>query len=488
MGSVTIENRENAYFINPILAGEYADPSVVRVGEDYYMTHSCFNHGPGLLVWHSCNLADWEPVGNAVTEYAGNIMAPDLIYHNGLFYIYYPANKTNWVVTAENPAGPWSKPVDLKINRIDPGHVVDYNTGKRYLYISGNYMVPLSDDGLKVVGEPEKRYDGWEIPEEWSVGGFFPESPKLTYREGYYYLTTAQGGTAGPATSHMIVSARAESPFGPWENSPYNPIVHTWSREERWHCKGHGTLVDTPDGHWWIVYHAYEKGYYTLGRQTLMEPVEWTEDGWFRITGVDLETAIKKPEGQIVSGSLELSDSFLGDELNLQWRFYGDRKPFSYWFDHGLHMQCLGNTPEDCSPMLSIPSHHSYEIQVTLELLGEQAEGGLILYYNQNSYYGISLSGGLIYPLRRAQKLAAEEWKDTMVQLKIVNDHHELTMYYGQDGISWHKIIMGMECSGCHHNTLGGFSSVKAGIFAAGSGEVIFRNFNYHPIHGVCYK
>ena len=89
------------------------------------------------------------------------------------------------------------------------------------------------------------------------------------------------------------------TPLGPWENSPYNPIVRTQSREERWWSKGHGTLVDTPEEDWWIVYHAYEKEYLTLGRQTLIEPVEWTEDGWFKLSdsiqlgGIIRETALR---------------------------------------------------------------------------------------------------------------------------------------------------------------------------------------------------
>ena len=108
------------------------------------------------------------------------------------------------------------------------------------------------------------------------------ESPKLNEHNGYYYLTSAQGGTAGPATSHMVVSARSKSVTGPWENSPYNPIVHTYSATDSWWSKGHGTLIDDVNGNWWIVYHAYANGYHTLGRSTLIEPIEWTEDGWYR--------------------------------------------------------------------------------------------------------------------------------------------------------------------------------------------------------------
>ena len=170
---------------------------------------------------------------------------------------------------------------DLKVNGIDPGHVADAD-GKRYLYLSEGKVVQLSDDGLSTVGEVKKVYDGWPYPRNWRTEGMYLESPKLNYHNGYYYLTSAEGGTAGPGTSHMVVTARSKSVLGPWENSPFNPLVHTYSERESWWSRGHGTLIDDVNGNWWVVYHAYAKGYHTLGRQTLIEPIQWTPDGWCR--------------------------------------------------------------------------------------------------------------------------------------------------------------------------------------------------------------
>lgn len=95
-------------------------------------------------------------------------------------------------------------------------------------------------------------------------------------------MMSVEGGTAGPATSHMCVVARSKSLFSPWENSPYNPIVHTYSASENWWPKGHGILIDDVNDNWWVVYHAYANGYHTLRRFTLIEPIEWTNDGWRR--------------------------------------------------------------------------------------------------------------------------------------------------------------------------------------------------------------
>ena len=156
----------------------------------------------------------------------------------------------------------------------------------------------MSDDGLSVTGPSKKIYDGWKYPADWVVETFAQEGPKILRRGDYYYMVLAEGGTAGPPTGHMIVAARSKTIEGPWENSPYNPILRTQSKDERWWSKGHGTLVEDRAGKWWMVYHAYENGFYTLGRQTLLEPIEWTADGWFRMAGADPAAPIAKPAGE----------------------------------------------------------------------------------------------------------------------------------------------------------------------------------------------
>jgi xylan 1,4-beta-xylosidase len=311
------------FYMNPIIAGDYPDPSLLRDGDDYYMVHSSLDYYPGLLIWHSTDLINWEPVANALHKYLGSVWAPDLVKYNNKYYIYFPANNSIYVVTAQRIDGPWSEPVDLKIQNIDPGHVAD-SDGKRYLYLSGGGYVPLSDDGLCVTGNIEYIYEGWPIPEEWSIECFCLESPKLVRPGEYYYLTVAQGGTAGPATSHMIVSARSKSPLGPWENSPYNPILRTKDSSEKWWSKGHGTLFEDAKGNWWVVYHAYEKDHYNMGRSTLLEPVEWTKDNWFKIpSNIKTDEPIKIPGGVVDSTKeFSMNDNFDGKSLSPFWGFY----------------------------------------------------------------------------------------------------------------------------------------------------------------------
>ncbi len=214
-------------------------------------------------------------------------MGTDLVRHAGRFYIYFPARtaarQSVFVIHAEAIAGPWSAPVDLDIARIDPGHVVGED-GRRYLFLSGGDRVRLAADGLSTDGAVEHVYDGWRYPESWDVESFSQEGPKMSAHGGWFYMTLAEGGTAGPPTGHMVVSARSRSIHGPWENSPHNPVARTRSKAERWWSRGHATLVEAADGSWWMMHHGYENGYWTLGRQTRLSPIEWTADGWFRET------------------------------------------------------------------------------------------------------------------------------------------------------------------------------------------------------------
>ena len=253
------------YFLNPVFAGDYPDPSILRDGDNYYIVHSSFEYYPGLLIWQSYDLINWTPVTNALHKYVGSVWAPDLAKYKNKYYIYFPAQNTNYVVTSNAITGPWSDPVDLKIGNIDPGHVTD-DDGKRYLYFSNGGYVPLSDDGLSVIGEINHVYDGWPIPRDWTIECFCLEGPKIAKHGDYYYLTVAEGGTAGPATSHMIISARSKTPFGPWENSPYNPIERTVDNSEKWWSKGHGTLFEGTAGDWWMLFHGYENGHYNMAK------------------------------------------------------------------------------------------------------------------------------------------------------------------------------------------------------------------------------
>ncbi|MEI6950215.1 family 43 glycosylhydrolase [Paraflavisolibacter sp. H34] len=473
--------RAAASYTNPVLGGDYPDPSIFRDGKDYYMTHSSFEYYPGLLVWHSTDLVHWKRLAFALQRNVGSVWAPDLIKHKDTWYIYFPANKTNWVVTAPSPQGPWSEPVDLKLTGfIDPGHVVDKD-GKRYLYLSKGYIVQLSEDGRSTVGEPRPGYQGWQYPKEWSTECYCLESPKSTVKDGWFYQTVAEGGTAGPATAHMVVSGRSRSPFGPWENSPYNPIVHTKSRAERWWNQGHGTLVDDVNGKWWILYHGYEKYFQTLGRQTLMLPIEWTKDGWFRVpAGASAEAPLPRPAGAASPQATGLSDDFSGPSLGLQWQSFKSLPAERVQLKDGrLEMTARGASFDDSPPLLVNAADRRYEVQVeyTLE---EGATAGLTLFYNEQGNMRISVDAQQfsVYN-QKARKISEKNGLGNHGFLKIRNDENEISFYFSANGTDWTRVERSIDATGFNHNIFGGFMSLRAGLFAFGKGRVLFDNFVY---------
>ena len=335
---------------NPILGGDHPDASPIRVGDDFYLTHSSFDYAPGLLIWHSRDLVNWRPVAAALHRYYGTVWAPYLCEYQGRFYIYFPADGSLRVVHAEHPTGPWSEPIDLGINAIDPAHIAE--NGRRFLYMAGGLMAELTADGLAVKTPPRKVLDPWPMPATTRMECTCLEGPKLIEHNGWFYLNVAEGGTAGPAPATRVVSARSRHADGPWEFSPYNPIVHTDSRDDRWLSLGHGRLVDTPDGKWYITVHSYENGYRTLGRQLMLLPIEWTADGWFRVpAGVTADSAIPMPiPGTSQQPFLDPSDDFTSAELGLQWAFWHEFDPARFTTGNGaLTLEARGKSLADTS-------------------------------------------------------------------------------------------------------------------------------------------
>jgi xylan 1,4-beta-xylosidase len=281
-----VENRAgdqgDGVYLNPIVGGNHPDAGAIRVCNDFYITHTSFSYTPGLIIMTSQDLVNWRSVGSALNRFYGEIWAPYLCECAGHYYIYFPNNGYLQVVHAPSPVGPWSDPISLNIKGIDPAHIATPD-GRRFLYMAGGSIAELAADGLSLITAPRRIFLPWPIPADWRVQCQCLEAPKVTFRNDYYYLTVAEGGTAGPPTSHMVISARSRNVDGPWEYSPYNPIIHTKSKEEKWWSTGHGRLIDDTKDGWWMTFHGYENGYRTLGRSTLLLPVEWTADKWFRI-------------------------------------------------------------------------------------------------------------------------------------------------------------------------------------------------------------
>jgi xylan 1,4-beta-xylosidase len=332
----------------------------------------------------------------------------------------------------------------------------------------------------------KKVYDGWKYPSDWIAEGFAPEGPKILRRGDYYYMVLAEGGTAGPPTGHMIVAARSKSIEGPWENSPYNPIIRTRTAAEPWWSKGHGTLVEDAAGQWFIVYHAYENGFYNLGRQTLLEPIEWTADGWFRTVAADADQPMRKPAGETLPHGFAYSDDFSTNRMGVQWSFYkgtaADRDRFRHESNR-LVLKAKGTSPADSSPLWFVTGDHAYEVQVEIDA-DPGATAGLLLFYNQRLYIGLGYSATNFimhsYGIERPQAKPPQIGRT--LHLRLRNDRHIVTIDYSIDGAQWERYDRGMEVSGYHHNVGYDFLSLRPALYAAGSGEVRFRNFKYRAL------
>lgn len=480
----------NGTFLNPIMPGDHPDPTILKDGDDYYMTFSSFDSYPGLTLWHSRDLVNWQPVTAALTTPIGSVWAPELTRRGDRYYIYIPARSEDYrsiyVIHADDIRGPWSKPVDLELREhIDPGHAVGKD-GKRYLFLSNGDLVPLTDDGLRTAGPVEHVYDPWAFPPEWTVECACPEGPKVMRRGEWFYLITAVGGTAGPPTGHMVIAARSRSVRGPWQDAPNNPQVRTRSATEKWWSRGHATLVEGPGGGWWLAYHGYENGYWTLGRQTLLDPVRWTGDGWFEAMGGDLSQPLPKPAGSAVPHGMALSDDFSRDRFGLQWAFYRpdrDEMDRVRYEDGALVLAAKGHSPADSSPLTFIAGDQAYRLEVEFEI-GPGAQGGVLLFYNDRLYAGLGMNERHFVMHRYGQERNSEKPADigSRVFIRIENDRHIVTIHTSPDGREWRKFPVQMETSGYHHNVAYDFLSLRPGIYAAGDGEVRFRNLTYQAM------
>ena len=480
LSAASLPPAKSGTFVNPVIAGDHPDAGAIRVGNDYYLTHTTDHYTPGLLIWHSTDLVHWKVAAAALDQYYGAVWAPFLCEYKGLFYIYYPCNGEIFVVTANAPVGPWSKPVSTGAHGIDPTHGATPE-GRRVLYLAGGSMAELSADGLSITGKPRKVVETWPISEKWQIECDCPEAPKLLSHNGYYYLNVAEGGTSGPPTSHMVLSARSRNIDGPWEWSPHNPIVHTYSKAEKWWSKGHGRLVDASDGSWWMTLHSYQNGLQTLGRQILLLPVTWTADGWFKvpdgITGgepIAKRTLSPEPLPEPTSG-------FPGKTLDLQWQFWRGYNPGRIHLDAGaLTLAAHGDSIATTSVMTRAAMHRSYTVEVDVEIAAG-CEAGLLLFYDSNHVCGLRLTSDL-HPKGVSRTTVVHA---TRASLRIVNEDQVVDFYYrvpdAASAGTWTHVRASLDVATFQQNALGGFLDLRPALYSCGSGSATFRDWRYVP-------
>ncbi len=420
-------------FTNPILAGFYPDPSICKVGEDYYLVNSTFAYFPGIPVFHSKDLVHWKLIGHVLNrpeqlnlDNAGvsrGLFAPAIRYHNGIFYVTCTLvdKGGNFVVTATNPAGPWSNPVWLRnVNGIDPSLFFD-GDGKAYIVFnsdapenkplySGHRTIRLREFDIEHLQASNEEHilvnGGVDITKK----PVWIEGPHIFQKDGFYYLCAAEGGTAEDHSEVVFRSAKIDGPYQPYQHNPIltqrdlnphrkNPITST----------GHADLIQAPNGEWWAVflgcrpYDSLEAAYYNTGRETFMAPVTW-ENGWPVINPGKKEVQYFYPSpapesetstGSPYSGNFTVRDDFNSDTLDLNWIFL--RTPHSMWYDlkKKSGYLALQVRPEDCAGT-SNPTflgHRQQHLQsaasIAMEFApaAENEKGGLLIFQNETHFY-----------------------------------------------------------------------------------------------------
>lgn len=292
-------------YTNPVIAGDFPDPSVIRVGHDYYAATTTGGWSPHFPILHSRDLVNWKIIGSVFEQkpawIKSDFWAPELINDKGRFFVYYAARRNDGagkkgtlciaVATADKPDGKWQDHGALvcqEMGSIDPFFVRDEN-GKPFLVWKedGNdrgqptwiYAQGLDKSGTKLVGEPTKLFRNTEPWERHVIEGSF-----ILRRNGWFYHFYSGSACCGRECDYALGVARSKTLLGKWEKYGKNPIL---AANETWQCPGHGSIVETPDGSDYLLYHAYRKrpDAFNVGREALLDKIEWTADGWAQING-----------------------------------------------------------------------------------------------------------------------------------------------------------------------------------------------------------
>jgi len=500
-----------AAYTNPILPGMYPDPSVCRVDSDYYLVNSSFQYFPGVPVWHSRDLVNWTQIGNALDRPSQlplrgasawlGIYAPTIRHHDGTYYIITTnvgdngVRNGNFIVTAADPAGPWSDPIWLDQGGIDPS--LYFEGGKCYMVSNPDAAISLCeiDPATGRQLSPSRRI--WQ-----GDGGRHPEAPHIYHRDGWYYLLIAEGGTE---MGHSATIARSRSIYGPYESNPDNPILCHQRRIAQYNPiqgVGHADLVETPGGQWWLVclgFRPQTNGMYLTGRETYLAPVEWTPDGWPVVNGNGVITAdmpvpgAAATEGRTRNGRVDFTAI---TAMPFDWVYLRNPDSSAYALTPaGLEMRgAEAGLSSMESPTFVARRQQDICFGATAEVRLDSAmtggRAGMAAYVDVTSYYGLYLrqnadgsrSVCLGYRLYRLSQTVAEVPVPAGVEtinLRIESDAEAYSFHFSADGGSrWHKLGE-LDTRYLSKDTAGGFTGVVLGLYAAGPATAIFPSFTY---------
>ncbi|MDX3452178.1 glycoside hydrolase family 43 protein [Streptomyces sp. ME02-8801-2C] len=409
------KQQADATLPNPVIPGFHPDPSICRVGDDYYVVCSSFEYFPGIPVFHSRDLFHWTQIGNALdrpeqlrltadTPASGGIYAPTLRHHEGRFWLIVTnvtEGEGNLLFTATDPAGPWSDPIRLsEVPGIDPDLAWDED-GTCWCTIAGVSQVRIDPHTGEAFGPPRKLWSG-------APGAKAPEAPHL-YRIGdYWYLLIAEGGTE---RCHGVSIARGRTPAGPFEPCPDNPVLTHRGTDEPIQNTGHADLVQGPDGSWWLALLGVRPrggtpGWHVLGRETFLAPVEWV-DGWPVVDKVTSE--LPAPAWPLVPGPAEaVRDDFDLSELRPKWISLRDRpaelcttKERSGW----LTLRARGGSLDEPDVVFVGRRQQHLACEARTRIDPAEGRGGLAVRLDEEHHYEIEASEGEVRVLSRVGPL-----------------------------------------------------------------------------------
>ncbi|MFY7839894.1 MAG: glycoside hydrolase family 43 protein [Lacibacter sp.] len=416
-------------FNNPILSGFYPDPSICRVGNDYYVTTSTFAYFPGLPIFHSTDLVNWKQIGNAMDReeqldqtnagVSRGLFAPTIRYHKGTFYILCTLidKKGNFIITAKDPKGPWSNPIWLpQVRGIDPS--IDFVDDKAYVVYNNDApdnkplynghrtirMYEFDIDAMKVVGEEILLVNGGT---DLSKKPIWIEAPHLFKKDDWYYLICAEGGTGYNHTEVVFRSKSVKGPYIPYQNNPILTQRHLdKQRKNPITTTGHADFVETPDGKWYAVFLAcrpYDDDFYTTGRETFLLPVEWKE-GWPHILEGDAtvpytlpvpQPAITKKVNNPFGGNVTFKDDFKSDKFDFRYLFLRNPEKDAYSLTAKKGFLQLALRPQTATERKS-PSFLGYRqnnlkgyaaTSINFTPASEKEKAGMLIFQSENFYY-----------------------------------------------------------------------------------------------------
>lgn len=472
---------------NPVIPGFYSDPSICRVGEDYYLITSTFEFFPGVPIFHSRDLIHWEQIGHVMHRREQvpkgiNIFAPTLRYHNGIFYMITTnvAGGGNFYVTAKDPAGPWSDPVLVDVQGIDPDLFFD-DDGRTYV-ISSTFVLREIDLATgKLTGERRKVWNG--------TGGRYPEGPHIYRKDGYYYLMAAEGGTE---EAHSETIARSNSIWGPYTENPANPILahaNAAGQGNPIQGVGHADIVQAHDGSWWMVFHGYRSvtGYpahHILGRETCLAPVTWPTSGWPVVNGTGVVQVNMTCPTLPQKSFPPLQERIEFDQpLGLEWNYIQPPVEANYQVGSGqlaLHGSATKIGGEGSPTFVGrrlTDLDFTAATRLDFSPAQENEEAGIILLNNQTHfdlmvvrkknkrYVVVNLQFGRTHYQSEPVLL-----KEGPVDLRISGQGPLFTFAYAQGNEDF-KVVDTADARFLSSETIGWFTGVYVGLYATGNGE-----------------